>query len=200
MTKFRIPILILAVLAALMLAGCGDTTQESSVPEGIETFGTAVNPSAQPSTGEVVPSSSAALAVTDPNAPGVVGENDTSTSSTPSATTTSSPSTAPASTPTKRPSTSTVPASPSPSDDEDHPVISPPAPASTAGIDEAKAYIGKSLSSLFEDLGYSSSSDYEPIDEDDPDAGDIGTHYFDGFTVTTKRTSEGEIITAVNES
>ena len=198
MTKFRISVLILAVLAALMLAGCGDTTQESSDAVEIETFGTAVNPSAQPSTGEVVPETSASVAVGDPPTVGTVGENDTSTSSTPSSTTTSSPSAAPTSTTTQRPSTSTAPASPSPSDDEDHPVISPPAPASTATVDQAKSYIGESVSSLFNDLGYASSSDYEPIDEDDPDAGDIGTLYFDGFTVTTKRTADGEIITAVN--
>jgi hypothetical protein len=62
-----------------------------------------------------------------------------------------------------------------------------------------KAYVGKSLTSLISDLGLPSSSDYEPIDENDPDKGDIGTLYFDGFTVTTQRNADSETITSVNE-
>lgn len=198
MTKFRTSLFILAVLTALMLAGCGDTTQESSVPEGIETFGTAVNPSAQPSTGQVIPGDPDSSAVQDPDTTGTIGgETDTQPSGT--AAPSARPDTTPSTTATRTPSPSTAPSSPSPSDDE-HPVISPPAPASTATADDARNYIGKPVSSLFAALGYASSSDYEPIDEDDPDAGDIGTLYFDGFTVTTKRTADGEIVTAVTEN
>ena len=57
--------------------------------------------------------------------------------------------------------------------------------------------MGQPLSDLIADLGYPIRSDYEDVDEDDPDAGKIGTLYFDGFTVTTLRDNDGETITAV---
>jgi hypothetical protein len=64
-------------------------------------------------------------------------------------------------------------------------------------MDEVAAYIGKSLSELVEDVGYPTRSDYEYIDETDPDKGEIGTLFFDGFTATTRRDDDGEIVTAV---
>ena len=54
--KRLIPILA-AVLAVLMLAGCGvgrESVQDNSTPEGLQTFGVAVNPSAQPSMAQEV--------------------------------------------------------------------------------------------------------------------------------------------------
>ena len=193
MTKFRIFILTLAALAALILAGCGDTTQESSVPEGLATFGTQIDPSAQPSTGEVVPGTSGDPAVKVPGTTGNIGdENNAQTSGSP--TTSTTPTYVPTATP--KPIVSSNPA-PAPSESEP-PVISPPAPVSTATADQAREYIGQPLDNLISALGYASSNEYELIDEDDPSAGEIGTLYFDGFTVTTKRTADGEIITAVN--
>ena len=42
--------------------------------------------------------------------------------------------------------------------------------------------------------------DYEPVDEDDPSLGEIGTYYYDGFTVITKKMPDGtETVTAVNK-
>jgi hypothetical protein len=46
-------------------------------------------------------------------------------------------------------------------------------------------------------VGYPTRSDYEYIDETDPDKGEIGTLFFQGFTATTRRDSNGEIVTAV---
>ena len=71
------------------------------------------------------------------------------------------------------------------------------APASTATISDASAYIGKPLSSLIAELGYPYSSDYEDVVEGDPDTDRIGTLYFDGFIVTTLRTADGETVTGV---
>ncbi len=202
MTKHRFLILCLAALTVLVLAACGDTTEVSSAPEGIETFGEINNDiDAEPS--------NAAATTTAPDSPetssgtssGVVVENNAQTSSTTTAvettasakpTTSTRPNSNGGSTTTTSPSTSpTATASPE---------ISPPAPASTATADQVEDYVGKSLSSLIADLGYPSRSDYEPIDEDDPDAGDIGTLFFDGFTVTTERTADGETVTSVNRS
>jgi hypothetical protein len=60
-----------------------------------------------------------------------------------------------------------------------------------------EGYIGKSLSDLIDGVGYPTRSDYEYIDETDPDKGEIGTLFFQGFTATTRRDSNGEIVTAV---
>ena len=202
MTRNRFAILLIAVLTAMLLAGCGnETTMESSAPEGLQTFGVAVNPSTAPSQGQTVEVTPGSATVKDPagnttgqESGGNVGETDnqgqggTSTPTAPAAPSTQKPST---------PSTSNTPVNPTTGPDA--PAISPPAPASTATPDEVEEYVGKSLSELIADLGVPSSSDYELIDETDPDAGEIGTLYFNGFTVTTKRTADGEIITEVNE-
>lgn len=200
MTKFRISVLCAAMLTVLFLAGCGDTVQESSAPEGIETFGTAVNPSIQPSTGQTTPSASGGPSVNVPAPSGNIGESNAQPASTPS------PSRQPVSEPAEATASHSTPTpSPSPSASPEPssalpPVVEPPAPATTADSSQAAAFVGRPLSDLFDELGgYSNSSDYELIDEEDPDAGEIGTHYFNGFTVITKRTADSEIITAVIE-
>lgn len=192
MTKHRFTVLLLAALTVLILCACGATTETSSAPEGLQTFGMAVDPSAQPSTGQTVSGD-----VTDnPNQPaassGPVIEGNTPSSAAPHSPAPSSQ--APA--PSKAPSTPTPTTSPT-ATPTSSPIISPPAPASTATVDEAAAYVGQSLSELIEKLGYPSRSDYEDIDEEDPDAGKIGTLYFKDFTVTTKRDADGEVVTAV---
>ena len=186
MTKHRISILLLAVLTVAIFCACGDTVETSSEPEGIQTFGMDVDPSSEPNTGEVIGGETT---------PDASSTKNTESSAQPSeSTSTSSPSTAP--TATRTPSTSTPTSEPSESPSAS-PAISPPAPASTATADEAAAYVGQPLSDLIADLGYPIRSDYEDVDEDDPDAGKIGTLYFDGFTVTTLRDNDGETITAV---
>lgn len=196
MKKVLTTVLLLAALTALILAGCGNNNaQESDLPEELNAFGVTVNPSAVPSTGEMQPETSTRPAIATTQKPGKVdNERNVQSSSAPA-----SPS------PTKNntsnyvpPTTYTPTAQPSPSPSE--PLQSPPADPSGCSAEDARKYIGKSLSSLISELGYPVSSDYEPIDEDDPSAGDIGTLTFaGGFTVTTKRNSEGETITAVNE-
>lgn len=193
MTKTRFSILILAVLTALILAGCGstDNSAESSVEPGLQTFGVAVNPSAQPSTGQVLPevSASATETVTAPS--GGVSTEDDAVAST-------APSEEPAPTPSKTPSGSgnsdTPATSTSPSSS---PNIAPPAPVSTATVDDVEQYVGKTLQQLVEDLGYPNSSSYDYVDEDDPSKGEIGTVYYSDFTVTTRRADGTETITAV---
>lgn len=191
MTKRRLFILLTAALAALCLCACGDTVEDSSAPEGLQTFGVEVDPSAQPSTAAVASPAVSVSTAPGAGASGTVLEGDVSTSSQPS-----EPSAA-ASTPTVRPSTSRAPTSPAVTATPS-PEISPPAPASTANQSQAEDYVGRSLSDLIADLGYPSSSDYEYIDEEDPDQGEIGTLVFDGFTVTTRRDGSGETITSVN--
>ena len=205
MTRNRFAILLIAVLTAMLLAGCGnETTMESSAPEGLQTFGVAVNPSTAPSQGQTVEATPGGATVKAPTGEATgqesganVGEADNQgQSSTPTSTptTTAAPS-------TQKPSTPAASNAPvNPTTTPDAPVISPPAPASTATPDEVKNYVGKSLSELIADLGVPSSSDYEPIDPENPDAGETGTLYFNGFTVTTKKTADGETILSVNEN
>ena len=201
MTKQRLSILMLAAATLLCLAACGRTTVDSSATEGLQTFGAQVDPSAQPSTGQTVNGTPVSPSTTgqSTDGSGVIIEDNTQSSSQPatSPSTTGSSSVTPAPTrtptPTKTPSPSTSPtATPYSS-----PAISPPAPASSATPDEAEDYVGKPLSDLIAELGYPIRSDYEDIDEEDPSAGKIGTLYFNGFTVTTQRDSDGEYITAV---
>ena len=71
------------------------------------------------------------------------------------------------------------------------------APASSATIDEAAAYVGRPLSSLIAELGYPYRSDYEDVTEGDPETDRIGTLYFNGYIVTTLRTEDSETVTAV---
>lgn len=201
MTKKPLILLLLAALTVSLLAGCGnDTTMESSVPEGLATFGVEINPSASPSVGQTVSGTGDAV-IQNPVGNGTVDENNTQGNGTPGNSSTSSPTSTPSGggTSSSSPSTSRAPSSPSTSSDPtDPPIISPPLPASNATADEAREYIGKTRDELIDALGLPTSSDYELIDEDDPDAGEIGTLYFKGFTVSTKKTAEGEIITSVN--
>lgn len=199
MTKFRMSVLILAVLTALILTGCvDDAIQDSSVPEALQTFGVAVNPSAEPSFGETMPEVSKAPVVENNDAPeGEAVISQGNTQSQPTEPEEDEPEEAEP-TPTKKPSSSSSTPKPTPSDDG-QPTIAPPDAASTATPDQVKNYIGKSIKDLIADLGYPTRSDYEPVDENDPEAGAIGTLYFDGFVATTQQTSEGEIVTSVTE-
>ena len=195
--KRLIPILA-AVLAVLMLAGCGvgrESVQDNSTPEGLQTFGVAVNPSAQPSMAQEV---SPNVTMPDGSTGGEPGQNDQGENG---GTTSPSPSQSGnnggnnggnggnnggSTTPTVSPSTS--------------PAVSPPQPASTATYDEVMQYVGKQLTELVDALGLPVRSEYDYVDEDDPTKGEIGTFYFSGgFTVTTLRNSDGEVITGISQ-
>ncbi len=200
MTKQRLSILMLAAVTLLCLGACGRTTVDSSTPEGLQTFGAQVEPSAQPSTGQTVNGTpvSPNTSGQSTGGSGVIIEDNTQSSSRPAASpTTSSGSVTLAPTRTPTPTTTPSPSTSPTATPYSSPAISPPAPASSATPDEAEDYVGKPLSDLIADLGYPIRSDYEDIDEDDPTAGKIGTLYFTGFTVTTKRDSDGEYITTV---
>ena len=202
MTKTRFFLIILAVVAALTLTACGQTNDsilDSSSPEGIQTFGVEVNPSAQPSMGQVMPEildvpedavSSDNTIVDSPD----IQVNETTPVETPEeeteTPTTAGPST---STSTSAPAVSETPVSPSPT-------IAPPAPMSSATSNDAQAYVGKSLTELIEALGYPSSSEYSPVDEEDPALGEIGTLYFTDYVVTTKRLDGVETVTSVTST
>ena len=202
--KRLIPILA-AALTVLLLAGCGvggESVQDSSTPEGLQTFGVAVNPSAQPSMAqEVIPS-----VTTNDTIGGEPEQNEQGESVSPSpspspsqSTTTGGATTAKPSattTPTKKPSNTTQPSTaPTTS-----PAVSPPKPATSATYDEVMQYVGKQLSELIDELGYPVRSDYDYVDEEDPTQGEIGTLYFSGgFTVTTLRNSDGEEITGISK-
>lgn len=194
--KLTVSVLSAALVLSLM-AGCGISTdsaiQESSA-DGLQTFGVAVDPSAEPSrNAEVSPSVSTQQAAgnTDPMGQSDDGEAGEATPAA-SAETTASPSTRPsASRNTASPSTAPA-ASPASSAN-----ISPPAPASTASYETVAQYVGKQFSELVAAEGYPSSTEYDYIDEEDPSKGEIGTLYYDGFTVTTRRDADGEIITAI---
>ena len=198
--KRLIPILA-AALTVLFMTGCGiggESVQDNSTPEGLQTFGVAVNPSAQPSMAQKV-----TPGVTSENAAtgGEPGQNDQGESVSPSPSQSASGSgttTKPTATakPTAKPNPTTQPsASPTTS-----PTITPPQPATTATYDEVKQYVGKQLSELVSELGYPVRSDYDYVDEDDPSKGENGTLYFSGgFTVTTLRNSDGEVITGIDQ-
>lgn len=202
MTEKRLVPMVAAVLAALLLAGCGISTEsnvDSSAPEGLQTFGVAVNPSAEPSKAqEVTPAVSGngedtngqpgqtdeggngSPNGTDGDHQGGTGDGDT----TPAPTSTAKPNPTPATSPANSPASS--------------PAITPPAPASSASYDDVSKYVGKQLTELVAELGYPVRSDYEYVDDEDPTQGEIGTLYFSGgFTVTTRRDDSGEIITAI---
>ena len=188
--KRLIPILA-AVLAVLMLAGCGigrESVQDNSTPEGLQTFGVAVNPSAQPSMAQEV---SPNVTMPDGSTGGEPGQNDQgenggTTSPSPSQSGNNGGNNGGSTTPTVSPSTS--------------PAVSPPQPASTATYDEVMEYVGKQLSELIDKLGYPVRSDYDYVDEKEPSQGEIGTLYFSGgFTVTTLRNSDGEVITGISQ-
>ena len=200
MNKRLIPILA-AALTVTLLAGCGvggGSVQDSTTPEGLQTFGVAVNPSAQPSMAQEVAPNVTSIDTTD----GEPEQNEQGESVSPSpsqTTTTGGDTTAKPSataTPTKTPNITTQPTTaPTTS-----PSITPPQPATSATYDEVKQYVGKQLSELVDALGYPVRSDYDYVDEDDPTQGEIGTLYFSGgFTVTTLRNSDGEVITGITQ-
>lgn len=200
MTK-KLICLLLAVLTALTLVACGNevvSVEESSQVEALQTFGDQVDPSAEPSAGEIIPDNPVTLPSASPSN-GEVTEGDAAPSGTGSGTAIGEGDTTPVTTtatpsPTKTPTT-TVTTTTSPS-----PTIAPPEPASSATVDDATNYIGKSLSEFIADHGYPVSSDYQYIDEDDPDQGETGKLIFDGFVITTKKTDSGEIITSVTKT
>lgn len=199
MKKFLTTVLLLAALTALILAGCGnDTNPASSAPEGIGTFGVSMNPSAVPSTAPTAAQNSPTVAVPSTQKPSVSGEPGVQITSAPVS---PSPTKTPAPSATVRPSTAPT-AKPSPSPSDKPPVPSAPAPTSTTTPTDAAKYIGKSASTLLDEQGFPGGGrDYEPVDEDDPSAGEIGTFYYDGFTVTTKRAADGtETVTAVTSN
>ena len=204
--KRLIPILA-AALTVLLLTGCGvggESVQDSSTPEGLQTFGVAVDPSAQPSMAqEVIPNVTADGTTGGEPEQNEQGESVSATASvspSPSQSTTTGGSTtvkpSATTTPTKKPSNTTQPSTaPTTS-----PTITPPQPATTATYDEVMQYVGKQLSELVDALGYPVRSDYDYVDEEDPDQGENGTLYFSGgFTVTTLRNSDGEVITGISK-
>ena len=200
MTK-KIICFLLAALMVMSLAACGTevaSSAEDSAPEALQTFGNQVDPSAQPSAGEIISADPVPLPSTAPEA-GNVTEGDAAPGNSGGQITegeTVATTQAPAATPTKAPVVTKKPtATPSPT-----PTIAPPEPVSSATADDATKFIGKTLSDFIAAHGYPESSDYEYIDEEDPDAGEIGTIVFNGFVVKTKKTAEGEIITSVAKS
>ena len=202
MKKFLTSVTLLAVLAALILAGCGtETTPASSAPEGLATFGT-LNPSAVPSTASMKPQTSDTnLAIATTTTPKPDGEPTVQTSSAPiSPSPTKTPEPTATAKPTVKP-TPTAELSPSPTPPEESPSPTPE-PASTEPPEEAEKYIGKSADTLRSEIGLpGGGSDYEPVDENDPNSDEIGTLYYDGYTVTTHRTADGtETVTAVNRN
>ena len=202
--KRLIPILA-AALTVLLLTGCGvggESVQDSSTPEGLQTFGVAVNPSAQPSMAqEVIPS-----VTTNDTIGGEPEQNEQGESVSPSPSPSPSQSTTTGGTTTTKPSATTTPTT-KPSNTTQpstapttSPAVSPPKPATSATYDEVMQYVGKQLSELIDELGYPVRSDYDYVDEEDPTQGEIGTLYFSGgFTVTTLRNSDGEEITGISK-
>lgn len=198
MTRTRFLLIMLALVTVLALTGCGridDSSVDSSSPEGIQTFGVDVNPSAQPSMGQVMPEILDVPGETVSGGNTVNGNQDVQFTETvpveepddePEA---PAPSKAPSAS-TSTPAVSETPVSPSPT-------IAPPAPMSSATSDDAQAFVGKPLKELIEALGYPSASEYNPVDEEDPSLGEIGTLYFADYTVTTKRIDGVETITSV---
>lgn len=199
MKKFLTSVMLLAVLTALILTGCGDNANQVSSAEGLEPFGNVeVIPSAVPSTGTMTPSSTPQIAAPNTsNKPGNVVEGNTQASTAPASPSPTTvvvpepsyfvaPSIAPSSAPTPTPSQEPLP------DD--------PAAPTTASPDEVLPYVGQPLSKLIDELGYPTSSDYEPVDEENDTVEANGTLYFaGGYTVTTYRAPDGtETITSVN--
>lgn len=201
MTNKRFTLILLAVLTALMLAGCGrtdDSTLDSSSPEGIQTWGVDVDPSAQPSMGQVMPEilETPEDTVDTQDAVTTITGEDAQTEGDNTGDTEEEEETTP--TPTKKPSSSGSGTSPSASPSASpSPTIAPPAPMSSATISDVEAYVGRQLSELIEELGYPSRSDYELIDEEDPTQGELGTLYFTDFTVETRRDDSGETVISV---
>lgn len=203
--KRLIPILA-AVLTIALMAGCGvggESVTDNSTPEGLQTFGVAVNPSAQPSMAQEVSPNVTMPGGSTGGEPGQTDQGESGTAASPSpsqsgtsggSSTTTMPSTT--TNPTKNPTTTDEPAvSPSTS-----PTITPPQPATTATYDEVMEYVGKQLTELVDALGMPVRSDYDYVDKNDPSQGEIGTLYFSsGFTITTLRNGDGEVITGIEQ-
>lgn len=217
MTIRRFSLFFLAVLTALTLCACGESNSAlvESAPEGLQTFGTQIDPSAQPDTPPVASDSpqntdqldTPSVSGTDNGQtttpqPGGIGQSDTPSSAAPSSapggsgggsgTTPSSP----------RPSSGGSPGSggDTPVTPSGSPAVSPiNTGASTATIDDVMNYIGKPITTLIAELGYPVSSEYDEVDEDDPSLGEIGTLRFaGGFSVTTFRSPDvDEYVTGV---
>ena len=201
MMKKMLLILTAVLLVLSLFSACGKSDGSElidSSPDGLETFGDQIDPSAQPQTGNVLPNApqeGQPGTQTDPDAQatqpgGIAGQDDVQTSSAPS--------------PSKAPVTqSPKPSQPAVSEKPDDPEVSPEPPVdpSEADREAAEAYIGKPLTDLIKELGYPVRSEYDYIDENDPEAGQIGTLYYKHFTLTTKeKNGEEEIITAVGAS
>lgn len=197
MTK-KIICFLMTVLMVMNLAACGTevaSSAEDSAPEALQTFGNQVDPSAQPSAGEIISADPVPLPSTAPEA-GTVTEGDGvpgNTGGQINESETVATSAAPTAAPTKAPTVSKKPAATT----SPTPTIAPPEPVSSATADDATKFIGKTLGEFIAAHGYPESSDYEYIDEEDPDAGEIGTIIFNGFVVKTKKTADGETITSV---
>lgn len=200
MTNRHFSLILLAVLTALMLAGCGrvdPSSQESSETIEMQTWGEAVDPAATPSMGQVIPD------ILDPAETDVPqtgetttigGQDDETDAPAPTAVATATATPTTTTKPSSGSNSGTSTATPSPSNS---PSIAPPAPASSATIDDVQAFVGRTLTELIDELGYPLSSDYQLVDEEDPDQGEKGVLYFNGFTATTLRKDGTETVTSV---
>lgn len=221
MTKHRLFLCMIAALALLCLCGCGDTVAVESSADGIKPFGMQTDPSAAPSFGQtvagktspnatvntttgggaVIEGNSQPAGTTSTPTPSSGGNTGTGNQSANTGTTTNTgtnTTTTPTSTPTKTPSNTTTPVSPATSPST-APTSSPPPGVSTATIEDITPYLGRSVQELINDLGYPYRSDYEDVDEGNPETDRIGTLYFEGFVVHTLRTQDGETVTDVQK-
>lgn len=221
MTKYRMIPLLLALAVLMSLCACGDAVNSDSDVEGIATFGAEIDPSATPAQGETIPGQEPAVrpsgsssgviteynsgstpASAEPSASDSVTSGGSAGTGTNSGTGTSGNGTAAdaSGTGTSGNGSSSGSGIQNATGDTQvtgSPAVSPPAAASTATPEEVQPYIGQSLRSLIEDLGYPQRSEYEDVDEDDPNTDRIGTLYFDGFIVFTLRDKDGETVTGI---
>lgn len=200
MTNRHFSLILLAVLTALMLAGCGQlesSSQESSETIEMQTWGEAIDPAATPSMGQVMPDILTPAETDAPQSSGAAtidGQDDETDAPAPTAEATATATPTATTKPSSGSNSGTSTATPSPSNS---PSIAPPAPASSATIDAVQGYVGRTLTELIDELGYPLSSDYQLVDEEDPDQGEKGVLYFNGFTATTLRKDGTETVTSV---
>lgn len=219
MTKHRLFLCMIAVLALLCLCGCGDTVAVESSADGIKPFGMQTDPSATPSFGQTVAGKTSPNATVNTTtgggaviegnsqpagtttAPSPSGSENSGTAGNAGTTTNTgtNTTTTPTSTPTKTPSNTSAPVSPSTAPST-APTATPPQGVSTAKIEDITPYLGRSVQELINDLGYPYRSDYEDVDEGNPETDRIGTLYFEGFVVHTLRTQDGETVTDVQKA
>ncbi len=197
MKKTIFSLTLLLALVALLLCACGSTTVVDSQDseDTLQVFGDTIDPSSSPTTAQVIESS------TSPAVSATTTETGSVSVATDSAGTETAAEASPeASAETTSASSSTTTTTTTAEEEEielEGASISPPIAASEAGIEDAQAYVGSSLSSMLSGLGYPNRSDYDYVDEEDPDAGEIGTLYYDGYIVKTLRTDSGETVTSV---